>query len=460
MLLLAGTQILCGNVHDAVRVDIECDLDLRDAARRRRDAVELEQAELLVVAREFTLALQHVDLHLGLAVRGGGEDLALLGRDGGVAVNDLGHDAAHGFHAQRKRGDIQQQQALNLAAENAGLNRGADCDALVGVDALERLLADKVLDRILHGGDPRGAADHQHLADLGDLKPGILQGLAHRAHRLFDEVGGQLVEFRPRKGQVKVFRAARVRGDKRQVDGRGGHAGKLDFRFFGGFLQALHRHFVAGKVDPVFLFEVLDHPVDDALVKIVAAQAVVAGGREDLLHAVAHLDDGDVERAAAQIVNHHFLVFALVYAVGKRGGCRLVDDALDVEAGDLSGVLRRLALGVREVGGHRDDGGVDRLAQIRFGVPLQLLQNHRRDFLRRKALSVNVHFIVGAHFPFDGGNGALRVRDRLTLCDLADHPFAGFGESDDGRRGPCAFGIRNDNGFAALDDGDTGVGCT
>ena len=37
----------------------------------------------------------------------------------------------------------------------------------------------------------------------------------------------------------------------------------------------------------------------------------------------------------------------------RRG--RLVDDALDLEAGDPAGVLGRLALGVVEVGGDGDD---------------------------------------------------------------------------------------------------------
>src|SRR3712207_7740279 len=36
LLLLAGAEVLSADVHDAVRVDVEGDLDLRDAAGRRR----------------------------------------------------------------------------------------------------------------------------------------------------------------------------------------------------------------------------------------------------------------------------------------------------------------------------------------------------------------------------------------------------------------------------------------
>ena len=44
LLLLAGAEVLRGDVHDAVGVDVERDLDLRQAARRRRQAAQLEHA--------------------------------------------------------------------------------------------------------------------------------------------------------------------------------------------------------------------------------------------------------------------------------------------------------------------------------------------------------------------------------------------------------------------------------
>ena len=51
LLLVARAQVLRGDVDDPVRVDVEGDLDLRHAARRRRDPDELELAERLVVER-------------------------------------------------------------------------------------------------------------------------------------------------------------------------------------------------------------------------------------------------------------------------------------------------------------------------------------------------------------------------------------------------------------------------
>ena len=103
------------------------------------------------------------------------------------------------------------------------------------------------------------------------------------------------------------------------------------------------------EVDAVRLLELGDHPVDDQVVDVVAAEVRVAVGRDDLHDVVADLEDRDVERAAAEVVDGDDLVLLLVEAVGERRRRRLVDDALDLEAGDAAGVLRGLALGVVEV---------------------------------------------------------------------------------------------------------------
>src|SRR6188508_2821679 len=55
--------------------------------RRRRNAEKIELSQHLVVGRHFAFALEHADGHGILAVFGGRERLALLGRDRRVAIN-------------------------------------------------------------------------------------------------------------------------------------------------------------------------------------------------------------------------------------------------------------------------------------------------------------------------------------------------------------------------------------
>ena len=160
------------------------------------------------------------------------------------------------------------------------------------------------------------------------------------------------------------------------------------------------------------------------VVPIVAAEVGVAVGGLDLEDAVADFEHGNIERAAAQVVDGDLLVLLLVEAVGQRGGGRLVDDAQHFEAGDLAGVLGGLALGVVEISGDGDDGLGDFLAELRFGVGLELGQDHRGDFRRARTV-----LVLPSDFHLDGGV-AVRglddlVRDALDfllhLVELAAH---------------------------------------
>ena len=346
-------------------------------------------------------------------------------------------------------------------------------DDLVRVDAPVRLLAvEEALDRLDDGRHPGHPADEHDLVDLGRLEPGVLERLGDRVLRLLDEVADELLELGPGEGHDEVLRAGRVGRDVRQVDLGRHRRGQLDLGLLGRLLEPLEGLLVLRQVHPLVALELGQQPVDDALVEVVAAEVGVAVGRLDLEDAVAELEDRDVERAAAEVVDGDLLVVLLVEAVGQGRGGRLVDDPLDVEAGDPAGVLGRLALGVVEVGRDGDDRLGDLLAEVGLGVGLELLEDHRADLGRRVRLVADddpdpvalgilldlvrdellraLHLGVvpaAAHEPLDREDGVGRVRDGLALGQLADESLAGLGEGDDRRDGPAALG-RGDDGRA------------
>ena len=277
-----------------------------------------------------------------------------------------------------------------------------------------------------------------------------------------------------------MARAVAGECDEREVDGGRLCGGELDLGLLGLVVEALQRHRVLREVDALLALELGHHPVDDGLVEVVAAEVVVARGRLDLEHALAQLQHGDVEGAAAEIEDQDGLIGAvLVEPVRERGGGRLVDDAQDVEAGDLAGVLGGLALRVVEVRGHRDHCVGHGLAEIRLGVGLELLQDHRRE-LRRCQLRVprlDAHVVVRscddvvrhhrhllghlglltAHEALDGEDGVLGVRFTLALGGHADEAVAVLGERDDGGGRTAALGVRDHGRLAALEDGHARV---
>ena len=99
-LFAAGGFVFCAYVQNAVGINVKSDLHLRHATRRRRNTFQPKLAHGHVVLRHAALALQNVNIHRRLPVRSCGENLALVHRDGGVALNQRGHHTAQRFEAQ------------------------------------------------------------------------------------------------------------------------------------------------------------------------------------------------------------------------------------------------------------------------------------------------------------------------------------------------------------------------
>ncbi|EIM04174.1 putative NAD-specific glutamate dehydrogenase [Rhodanobacter denitrificans] len=488
LLFLAGLLVLGRHMQDAVGVDVEGDLDLRHAARRRLDALQVELAQRLVRAGALALALQHVHGHRCLVVVGGGEGLRGLGRHRGVLLDQLGHHAAHRLDAQRQRGDVEQQHVLDRTAQHAALDRRTHGDGLVRVDVLARLLAEEVLHRFLHLRHAGLAADQDHVVDVGHAQAGVVQRGAARLDGALDQVFHQRFQLGPGQLDVEVLRAGRVGRHVRQVHVGLVVGGQLDLGALGRVLQTLQRQRILAQVDALLFLELLDQIVDDAHVEVLAAEESVAVGGQhfELLLAVdfGDLDDRHVEGAAAEVVHRDLAVAALlVQAIGQRGRGRLVDDALHVEASDLARILGRLALAVVEVGRHRDHRFGDRLAEIVLGGLLHLHQHFRGDFLRRHLLAVGglhpgiavvvgedavghdvqifLHFLVGelaADQALHRVEGVLRIGHALALGRGAHQHLAILGEGDDGGGGAIAFRVLDDLGRAAVHHGHAGVG--
>src|SRR5581483_2030366 len=108
---------------------------------RGRDADEIELAEELVVRGHLALALEDADGNRRLVVGGRGERLALPRGDRRVLLDELREDPAERLDAERQRRHVEQEDVLHLTLEDRGLDRRADRDDLVRVDALVRLLA-------------------------------------------------------------------------------------------------------------------------------------------------------------------------------------------------------------------------------------------------------------------------------------------------------------------------------
>ncbi|EHK67902.1 putative NAD-specific glutamate dehydrogenase [Achromobacter arsenitoxydans SY8] len=488
LVFLARALVLGGHVQDAVGVDVERDFDLRHAARRRRDPFKVELAQGLVARSDFALALEHLDRHGRLVVVGGRERLREPGRDRGVLLDHLRHDAAQGFNTQRQGGHVQQQHVLAVARQHGALDGGASGDGFIGVHVLARILAEEFLHLFLDLGHAGHAADQDHVVDVGNLHAGVLDGDAAGFDRAFDQFLDQRFQLGARDLQVQVLRTRGVRRDVRQVDFGLLGRGQLDLGLFGGFLQALQGQHVLGQINALFLLELGDDVVDDALVEVFAAQEGVAVGRQhfELLFAVnvGDFDDGHVERAAAQVIDGDLAValFGLVQAERQRRSGGFVDDALDFQTGDTAGVLGGLALAVVEVRGHGDDGLGHFFAQVVLGGLLHLAQHVGRHLGRRHLLAAHFNpgiavvglddrvghqvdvllhrlfFELAADQALHRVQGVARVGHGLALGGRAHQGLAVIHVGNDGGGGASTFRVFDDFDLPAVHDSHAAVG--
>ena len=141
MLLLAGTQILSGYIYDTVGIDIEGNLDLRDSSGSGSNTVQTELSEGLIILGELTLTLYYVDIYCGLIISSGREDLALLGRNGCISLDQSGSNTTHGLDGQRQRSYIQKKDIAGtcITGKLTTLDRSTDCYALIRVQGLAGL---------------------------------------------------------------------------------------------------------------------------------------------------------------------------------------------------------------------------------------------------------------------------------------------------------------------------------
>ena len=208
-LFLAGSQVLCGHMHDAVCIDIKGHLDLGNTPGCRRYAYQIEPPDGLVVLGHLPLTLQHVDGHGRLVVRGGGEYLAFLRRDGGVLLDELGEHASQGLDPEGERRHVQKQHILDVSHEDAALNRRTHRHHLVGIDPLVRIPAEYLLDLFLHLGHTGHAAHQDHLVYIGGAQSRILQGGAAGLIELLNELIDQGLQLGPGELDIQMLRPPR-----------------------------------------------------------------------------------------------------------------------------------------------------------------------------------------------------------------------------------------------------------
>ncbi len=193
--------------------------------------------------------------------------------------------------------------------------------------------------------------------------------------------------------------------------------------------QFLHGFRMRGEVHALLADFLARHALQH-VVDVVAAQMRVAVGREHLVNVAVggrdQLENRNVERAAAEIVDGDAAALLLVQAVGQRRGGRLVHQAQDFEARQAPRIARGLALRIVEIRRHGDHGAVHHILKIFLGPTFQLAQNERGNFRRREHAIAQAH----ANHIFAGRIDAERKNLQLVLHVGGTAPHQAFHRID------------------------------
>ena len=211
----------------------------------------------------------------------------------------------------------------------------------------------------------------------------IFNRLFERNAATLNEVGCHFLELGTREGFVKVQRTFGGCGNERQVDLGLLYLAEFDLGFFSSFLQTLSCHAIVRKIDTVCRLELIDQPIDDALIPVVSTKNGVTVGALHFKDTVTNFKNRHVEGSAAEVEHQNGFVFiALVETVGQRGRSRFVDDAQNFETSNLAGLFSSRTLSVIKVRRHGDHCLSHGVTQVGLGVTLELHQGPGADFLR------------------------------------------------------------------------------
>ena len=322
-----------------------------------------------------------------------------------------------GRHVHQHRRDV-------FARNGGSLEGGTHCDAEIGINLSSRVSTKHLLQTTANEGRPGGPTDQQYLLDLGSGEPRTFERDMDRFEGFLDEGIDHLLVVKAGQLQRQVDRLSGLFGEVFLVDPDERLVRKLLFGGLGGAQHPCHRLRLAAEVYSLLDLEVVKQVGDDLLVEVITAQMVVAMAGQHLDNAFFDPHHGHVEGPAAQIIDQDALSLVLTGFINQRCRSGFVNDPHHLQAGDLASLTGGLSLGVGEIGWDRDHRLRHTLAEPAFGGVLELLQDHRRDFLGQVFLPSQRDLQLRPHPALDRAHGTLGPEQELVARFLADQQCA------------------------------------
>lgn len=139
--------------------------------------------------------MEDFNANLSLGVSSGREGLGLLSGNGGVPVDESSENSSEGLNTERQRGDVQEEDVLDLSSEDCSLDGSTNGDCLIRIDSLIGLLSEELLYLSLDSGHSSHTSDEEDLIELILGHVGILHAELKRLDCSLDELSSQRLEL-------------------------------------------------------------------------------------------------------------------------------------------------------------------------------------------------------------------------------------------------------------------------
>ena len=298
MLGEAGPLLGGRHAQDAVEVEVHAAEHLV-AGGDGRQPLDQEAADQDVVERVGLVAL--VDAHLPRLLVVDHRDVGVgpAGGQGRVAGDDrmiavLGRAPVEEPEVRRPERvgrDVDEDAVHVVAGQAGGQHARPERHAEVGVHLLARDQARLLPQELEHQGRPRRATDQQDLVDLVGLLAGIRQRPVHAVERALDQVADQALVLLARHLEIEVHGHAVALGQVLLPEARVGLEAELLLGLLGRAQEAAHRPAVAADVGASGRDEAGEDKIEQELIEVVAAQAVIAVAGQDFGHVAGDLHE-------------------------------------------------------------------------------------------------------------------------------------------------------------------------
>ncbi|KAH3670642.1 hypothetical protein OGAPHI_001157 [Ogataea philodendri] len=382
LLSLTGTLLKGRNVQDSVSVNVEGDLNLWNTSWSWWNTRKLELTKQVVVLGSGSLSLVNLDQHTRLVVGVCGESLGLLGWDGGVSWDQLGHDTTGSLDTKRQWSNVQKQQVLGLGRsvtrQNGSLDSSTVSNSLIWVDGSVWLLTvEEVRNELLHLWNSGGTTNKNNLVNLRLVKLGVLQNLLDRVQGGSEKILTKLLESGSGDGGVEVNTLVQGVNLQRGLS----RGGKSSLGSLTSGSESSQSSLVTGEVLLVLSLEFVDEVVHQSVVEILTTQVSVTGSGLNLEDTVLDGKQRDIKSSSTKIEDQDVLLALalLVQTVGNGSSSRLVDNSHNVQTGNQTSVLGGLSLRVVEVSWNGDNSVVNLGSEESLRGLSHLGQDHRGD---------------------------------------------------------------------------------